>query len=143
MGGAESTTSVDMSATYLDWCKRNFELNNIPLTWHRFIQADCLEWLKQEASRYDLIFVDPPTFSNSKRMDGHFDVQQHYVDLLTDCIRLLADSGEIIFSTNYKQFKFDESSFTGVTIRNISSQTIPEDFLRNRNIHQCWQIRKD
>ena len=141
-GGAESTTSVDMSATYIDWCKRNFELNDIPLAWHRFIQADCLEWLKDEEKKYDLIFVDPPTFSNSKRMDGHFDIQQHHVELLIDCIRLLAEGGEIIFSTNFKQFKLDTSGFSGVTIKDITTQTLPEDFQRNRTIHQCWQINK-
>ncbi|WP_455366711.1 bifunctional 23S rRNA (guanine(2069)-N(7))-methyltransferase RlmK/23S rRNA (guanine(2445)-N(2))-methyltransferase RlmL [Kaarinaea lacus] len=142
LGGAESTTSVDMSATYIDWCKRNFELNNIPLAWHRFIQADCLEWLKQENNRYQLIFVDPPTFSNSKRMDGHFDIQQHHVVLLNDCLQLLTEDGEIIFSTNFKQFKFDASGFSGVTVKDITAQTLPEDFQRNRSIHQCWQIKK-
>ncbi|WP_455207796.1 bifunctional 23S rRNA (guanine(2069)-N(7))-methyltransferase RlmK/23S rRNA (guanine(2445)-N(2))-methyltransferase RlmL [Kaarinaea lacus] len=142
LGGATSTTSVDMSATYIDWCKRNFELNNIPLSSHRFIQADCLEWLDQEKGRYDLIFLDPPTFSNSKRMDGHFDIQQHYAQLLNDCIRLLTDNGELVFSTNFKQFKFDETLFTDVAIRNITTQTIPEDYQRHRNIHQCWQITK-
>ncbi|WP_455219367.1 bifunctional 23S rRNA (guanine(2069)-N(7))-methyltransferase RlmK/23S rRNA (guanine(2445)-N(2))-methyltransferase RlmL, partial [Kaarinaea lacus] len=111
LGGARTTTSVDMSATYIDWCKRNFELNAIPLANHRFIQADCLEWLKQHEENYDLIFLDPPTFSNSRRMDGHFDIQQHYVELINDCIQLLSASGEIIFSTNFKKFNFDESNF--------------------------------
>ncbi|WP_455220918.1 bifunctional 23S rRNA (guanine(2069)-N(7))-methyltransferase RlmK/23S rRNA (guanine(2445)-N(2))-methyltransferase RlmL [Kaarinaea lacus] len=142
LGGAVSTTSVDMSATYIDWCKRNFELNNIPLSRHHFIQADCLEWLKQETNKYDLIFIDPPTFSNSKRMDGHFDIQQHYVMLLNDCMRVLANKGKIIFSTNFRQFKFDVSRFSDVMINNITDQTIPEDFQRNRHIHQCWQIQK-
>ncbi|MCI0507065.1 MAG: class I SAM-dependent methyltransferase, partial [Gammaproteobacteria bacterium] len=142
LGNAKSTTSVDMSATYIDWCQRNFELNNIPLDKHRFIQTDCLEWIRHEEGRYDLIFVDPPTFSNSKRMDGHFDIQQHYVMLLNDCIRLLKNDGEIIFSTNFKQFKFDAAAFIGVAIKDITAQTIPEDFKRNRTIHKCWEIKK-
>ena len=142
LGNASATTSVDMSATYIDWCKRNFELNNIPLSNHRFIQADCLEWIRQERGRYDLIFADPPTFSNSKRMDGHFDIQQHYIALLNDCIQLLASGGEIIFSTNFTQFKFDPAAFADVTVQNITTQTLPEDFRRHRNIHQCWQIKK-
>jgi len=142
MGQATSTTSVDMSATYIDWCKKNFELNGIDLSKHQFIQADCLEWLQQETSKYDLIFVDPPTFSNSKRMEGHFDIQQHYINLLKNCLRILTDKGEIIFSTNFRQFKFDESLFNDAIINNITAQTIPEDFQRNRHIHQCWQIQK-
>lgn len=142
MGGAKSTTSVDMSSTYIDWCKRNFELNTIPLTNHRFIQEDCLEWLKQEKGKYDLIFLDPPTFSNSKRMDGHFDIQQHYVELINDCIKLLTVTGGIIFSTNFKKFNFDASNFPNMVTKNLTRQTLPEDFSRNQKIHQCWQIKK-
>jgi 23S rRNA (guanine2445-N2)-methyltransferase / 23S rRNA (guanine2069-N7)-methyltransferase len=142
MGRAASTTSVDMSATYIDWCKKNFELNGIELSKHHFIQADCLEWLQQETHKYDLIFVDPPTFSNSKRMDGHFDIQQHYISLLKDCLRKLTEKGEIIFSTNFRHFKFDTAQFSNVIIDNITPQTIPEDFQRNRHIHQCWQIQR-
>ena len=142
LGGAKTTTSVDMSATYIEWCKRNFKLNNIQPGNHQFIQADCIEWLKQDKQKYDLIFLDPPTFSNSKRMDGHFDIQQHYIELIKDCISLLAGKGEIIFSTNYRKFTFDESKFTNTTIKNITLQTLPEDFARNRKIHQCWQIKR-
>ncbi len=141
-GNASSTTSVDMSATYIDWCRRNFELNSIPLDNHQLIQADCRKWLKEQSGKFDLIFLDPPTFSNSKRMDGHFDVQQHYMDLINDCALLLSETGEIIFSTNYKKFEFDESGFPNMVIKNITHQTIPEDFQRNKKIHQCWQIHK-
>jgi 23S rRNA (guanine2445-N2)-methyltransferase / 23S rRNA (guanine2069-N7)-methyltransferase len=142
LGGAQSTTSVDMSATYLDWCKRNFELNTIPFDNHHFIQADCLDWLKQEKNKYDLIFLDPPTFSNSKRMEGHFDIQQHHQELILDCIALLTATGKIIFSTNFKNFRLDNIESPDVTIKNITQQTLPDDFSRNRKIHQCWQIKK-
>jgi 23S rRNA (guanine2445-N2)-methyltransferase / 23S rRNA (guanine2069-N7)-methyltransferase len=142
IGGASSTTSVDMSTTYLNWCQQNFQLNNIPLTWHRFIKANCMEWIKTEKRRYDLIFVDPPTFSNSKNMEGVFDIQQHHVELLQDCIRLLSSEGQIIFSTNFRKFSFDREEFPQMDVEDISQRTIPQDFSRNRKIHQCWLLKK-
>ena len=141
-GGAKSTTSVDMSNTYLTWCEDNFKLNNIPPTNQKFVKANCMEWIKTEKMKYDLIFVDPPTFSNSKSMDRIFDVQRDYIDLLKYCAEILEDCGEIIFSTNFRKFKFDLTKFEDFEIKDITAQTIPEDFARNKKIHQCWTITK-
>jgi len=140
MGNASSTTSVDMSTAYLAWCQENFKLNKIPMKQHQFIKADCLEWIKQQKDKYDFIFVDPPTFSNSKKMQGIFDVQQHYVDLLLECIRLLNQKGQLLFSTNHRKFQFDDTLFPGMNIEDISRRTLPEDFIRNARIHRCWLI---
>jgi 23S rRNA (guanine2445-N2)-methyltransferase / 23S rRNA (guanine2069-N7)-methyltransferase len=147
IGGAKTTTSVDMSATYLSWCKDNFKLNNIPLDKHKFEKANCIKWIESENNKYDFIFVDPPTFSNSKSMDKVFDVQRDYLQLLDGCARLLTENGKIIFSTNFRKFKFDETSFTStqladMKITDITDQTIPEDFSRNKKIHQCWTLTK-
>jgi len=142
LGGASQITSVDMSNTYLEWAKKNFSLNKISLKQHRFIHADCLDWIENETGLYDLIFLDPPTFSNSKKMDGHFDIQQAHVDLINTCIKLLADDGLLLFSTNYRKFKLDISELSQHRIEDISKPTIPKDFERNPNIHHCWKIRK-
>lgn len=145
VGGARSTTSVDLSATYLSWCEDNFKLNNIPLANHRFIKANCMEWIKLEKNKYDLIFVDPPTFSNSKSMDSVFDIQKDYIELLKVCANLLSNKGKIIFSTNFRKFKFDYSlpggaQLADMEISDITEQTIPEDFARNKKIHHCWTL---
>ena len=142
LGGATSTTSVDMSSTYLDWSQQNFKLNDIPLTKHHFIKANCMDWIEKEKNCFDLIFVDPPTFSNSKSMDGYFDIQQHYIELLEACIRRLTADGEIIFSTNYKKFKFAADNFPDAQVSDITQHTLPLDFARNRKIHQCWLLKK-
>ena len=144
-GGAKSTTSVDMSRTYLSWCEDNFKLNNIPLATHRFIKANCLEWLKKEKQVYDLIFVDPPTFSNSKNMEDIFDVQRDHVELLEDCHNLLSPNGKIIFSTNFRKFRMDLDRLCQLKITDITQQTMPEDFSRKNKakIHQCWVIEKN
>lgn len=142
LGGAKTVTSVDMSNTYLSWCKDNFRLNGITLDNHQFIKADCLEWISREKSKYDLVFVDPPTFSNSSSMESVFDIQQDYIKLIHGCANLLTDSGEIIFSTNFRKFKFDSSKFPKLSAQDITPQTIPEDFSRNRKIHQCWLLTK-
>ncbi|MGD8558272.1 MAG: bifunctional 23S rRNA (guanine(2069)-N(7))-methyltransferase RlmK/23S rRNA (guanine(2445)-N(2))-methyltransferase RlmL [Gammaproteobacteria bacterium] len=142
LAGAQATTSVDLSTTYIDWCKNNFALNDIPLEKHQFIKADCIQWLETEKNRYQLIFVDPPTFSNSKMMDGHWDVQHHHVWLLRQCLRILDNNGEMVFSTNFRQFQFDEQAFSDCHIENITGKTIPRDFARNPKIHQCWIIKR-
>jgi len=146
VGGASSTTTVDMSTTYLEWVRRNLELNGIRGSRHELIQADCLAWLDQEASgsqrRYDLIFLDPPTFSNSKRMKGPFDIQRDHVGLLRKAASLLAADGLLIFSTNFRRFKLDAESLTGLVAEDITASTIPEDFARNPRIHYCWTIRR-
>ena len=143
-GGAVSTTSVDMSNTYLNWAQRNFELNGLTPNRHGLVQADCRVWLQEAArgrERYDLIFVDPPTFSNSKRMDGVLDVERDHPELIEGCARLLAPGGLIVFSTNSQRFRLDESLSGRYDIRDISAKTLPGDFERNPRIHRCFEVR--
>jgi len=142
LGGAVETTSVDMSNTYLDWARRNFELNEFGRENHHILQTDCLAWLKEQDDEYDLIFVDPPTFSNSKRMDETFDIQRDHVELLQDALKLLAVDGTLIFSTNFRRFKFDTGAFAAIEVKDISAQTIPEDFQRNKKIHHCFTLTR-
>ena len=146
MGGAKSTTTVDMSNTYIEWAKNNMALNKNAGE-HEFIQADCLEWLATEAKepavrQYDLIFLDPPTFSNSKRMDAVFDIQNDHVQLIKQAVVLLASSGVLYFSTNFRRFKMDMTGLADLTVEDISASTIPEDFSRNPRIHYCWKITR-
>ena len=144
MGGAKSTLSVDMSNTYLDWAKRNFDLNGIQGD-HKLVRADCLQWLEQQSSnpqqpKFDLIFLDPPTFSNSKKMADVFDVQTQHVDLLKQASSLLAPGGVLYFSTNFRRFRLDHEALTNLNIEDISRSTIDEDFARDQKIHYCWKI---
>ncbi|MDO9169099.1 MAG: bifunctional 23S rRNA (guanine(2069)-N(7))-methyltransferase RlmK/23S rRNA (guanine(2445)-N(2))-methyltransferase RlmL [Methylobacter sp.] len=145
MGGAASTTTVDMSNTYINWAKKNMALNANEGT-HEFIQADCLEWLATEAElpskHYDLIFLDPPTFSNSKRMDEAFDIQNDHVQLINNAISLLSPGGVLYFSTNFRRFKIDKQALSDFIVEDISAATIPEDFARNPKIHYCWRIKE-
>ncbi|MDQ5909255.1 MAG: rRNA (guanine2069-N7)-methyltransferase / rRNA (guanine2445-N2)-methyltransferase [Pseudomonadota bacterium] len=141
LGGAVSTTTVDLSATYLDWARRNLELNGLQGPWRRFIQADCRKWLAEAQERYDLIFLDPPTFSNSQRMDGDFDVQRDHGDLLQDALRLLAPNGILIFSTNSRRFRLDREALAAWRIEDWSRPTLPLDFTRHPKIHQCYQLQ--
>ena len=151
VGGAEASTSVDMSKRYLEWAQRNLALNyRAVYSKHQWVRADCLEWLAKESGRpddnrrqYDLIFLDPPTFSNSKRMEESFDVQRDHVELIRQASRLLATGGTLYFSTNFRKFKLDEAALSGLTIKEITRQTIPPDFERNQKIHFCWQIGHD
>lgn len=143
LGGATTSTTVDMSQTYLDWAKNNFELNGLDLGKHQLVRANCMEWLDKainDQQRYELIFIDPPTFSNSKRMDNDFDIQRDYVELITKASQLLTKKGTLIFSTNFRKFKFDENAFAYLSIENISPQTLPKDFERNPKIHYCWKL---
>lgn len=144
-GGATTSTTVDMSRTYLDWAKRNLALNGLAGPAHDFVQADCLRWLEEQADgsrhRYDLIFVDPPTHSRSKRMAGDFDVQRDHVGLLELAARLLAPDGIIVFSSNYSRFKLDRQSLSGFDCEDITRLTVPRDFIRNPRIHVCFELR--
>lgn len=146
VGGAKATTTIDMSKTYLDWAKANLTLNK-SIGEHDFIQADCQEWLDVEAKhpypkQYDLIFLDPPTFSNSKRMGDVFDVQQDHASLIQQAATLLAPDGTLYFSTNFRRFMLDKEALAPLTIEDITAKTIPEDFIRNPRIHYCWRIAK-
>jgi 23S rRNA (guanine2445-N2)-methyltransferase / 23S rRNA (guanine2069-N7)-methyltransferase len=143
-GGAASSTTVDMSRTYLDWAQRNLEINGITGRQHALVQADCREWLQESAhfkERYDLIFLDPPTFSNSKRMEGVLDVERDHGSLIDACAKLLAPGGLLVFSTNAQRFKLEEALTTRYDIRDISAATLPRDFERNPRIHRCFEIR--
>ncbi|MGZ8243057.1 bifunctional 23S rRNA (guanine(2069)-N(7))-methyltransferase RlmK/23S rRNA (guanine(2445)-N(2))-methyltransferase RlmL [Methylomagnum sp.] len=142
-GGAASTTTVDMSRTYLDWAQRNLDLNGLRGNRHELIQADCLDWLDEAvdgAWRYDLIFLDPPTFSTSKRMRGTLDIQRDHVGLIRRCVSLLAPGGTLVFSTNHRKFKLDMEALADLKIEDVSRKTIPKDFERNARIHYCWLI---
>ncbi len=145
VGGARSTTTVDMSHTYLDWARRNLELNDIKGYRHELVQADCLAWLEDEADRgelkFDLIFLDPPTFSNSKRMGDVFDVQKDHVVLLRKTASLLKPDGVLIFSTNFRKFKLALEILEDFAVEDISAKTIPKDFERNPRIHYCWMFK--
>lgn len=142
-GGAAASTTVDLSNTYQDWSRRNFELNDLDLQAHRLVRADVTQFLADAAwrrERYDLIVMDPPSFSNSKKMQGVLDVQRDHVALIEGCLRLLTPDGELIFSNNKRGFKLDEAALRAGSILNLSRQTVPEDF-SNKRIHQCWSIR--
>jgi 23S rRNA (guanine2445-N2)-methyltransferase / 23S rRNA (guanine2069-N7)-methyltransferase len=139
-GGAIKTTTADMSGTYLDWAKRNMALNGFAGAEHKYIQADCLEWLANATERYDLIFLDPPTFSTSKRMTTSLDIQRDHVDLILKASHLLRPDGVLIFSNNFRRFKMDRDALTGLGVEDISRATLPKDFSRNPRIHNCWRI---
>jgi 23S rRNA (guanine2445-N2)-methyltransferase / 23S rRNA (guanine2069-N7)-methyltransferase len=143
-GGARTTTSVDLSNTYLDWAHENLLLNGMRGPEHELIRADCLEWLENQTvwgPRYDLIFVDPPTFSNSKSMEGVLDVQRDHVGMIRRSLNLLRPGGRLVFSTNYSRFKLDAGALADLSIEDISAATIPRDFERHARIHRCYVIR--
>jgi len=141
LGGALTTTTVDMSHTYLEWARRNFVLNGLDLTRHELIQADVLTWLdRQPARRYGLIFLDPPTFSRSKRMEDTLDIQRDHAALVKKTMGLLERGGALIFSTNYQRFKLDRGALADLAIEDITRRTLPKDFERNPRIHQCFRI---
>ncbi|MEA3464873.1 MAG: bifunctional 23S rRNA (guanine(2069)-N(7))-methyltransferase RlmK/23S rRNA (guanine(2445)-N(2))-methyltransferase RlmL [Thermodesulfobacteriota bacterium] len=139
-GGAKSTTTVDMSSTYTAWAKENLELNGYGAPDHQVVCANCLPWLEQHAGKYGLIFLDPPTFSNSKKMDDCFDVQRDHVALIHSACRLLNADGTLIFSNNMRRFKMDSSELAELNIENISRKTLPQDFERTPYIHNSWRI---
>jgi len=147
-GGAIATTTVDMSKTYQDWTKRNLELNGFAVdgALHRLVHADCLQFLEAgpaPGERYDYIVLDPPTFSNSKRMEADsFAVDRDWPRLVEMATRWMADDGWLYFSTNSRQLKWDDAQVpAGYVAREISERTVPDDF-RNRRIHRCWTVTK-
>lgn len=144
LGGARSVTTVDMSNTYLDWAKRNFAVNNLAGKQYQFVQANVLEWLADCKNQFELIFVDPPTFSNSKRMEDTWDVQRDHVKLLTMISKLVAPNGKVIFSNNKRKFKIDRAALeaAGWVIKDISAASLPEDFKRNPQIHVCFELTR-
>jgi 23S rRNA (guanine2445-N2)-methyltransferase / 23S rRNA (guanine2069-N7)-methyltransferase len=143
-GGAIASTSVDMSRTYLDWARRNLALNELDGPAHGFVQADCLDWLREEVQAqrrpYGLIFLDPPTHSRSKRMSRDFDVQRDHIELLRLVARLLEPDGTIVFSNNFQRFRLDATALPEFEIRDITRETVPPDFARNPRIHHCFTV---
>ncbi len=141
-GGAVYSETVDLSNTYLDWAARNFALNNIDTHAHQIVRADVFQYLQQAAAagkQFDLVVMDPPSFSNSKKMLDILDVQRDHIRLIDGTMRLLAPGGTLFFSNNRRGFVLDETLPERYAVRDISRQSVPEDF-RNKKIHQCWQI---
>jgi len=143
-GGAIQTTTVDLSPTYTAWARENMRLNGFTGPEHRFVTADAREFLASLRARpqFDLAVVDPPTFSNSKSMTEDWDVQQDHAELIDAVLTNLAPGGVLYFSTNSRRFKFDDSALADATAREITRQTVPEDF-RNKRIHRAWRIIKN
>jgi 23S rRNA (guanine2445-N2)-methyltransferase / 23S rRNA (guanine2069-N7)-methyltransferase len=167
-----STTSVDLSRVYLEWADRNLDLNGLSGPQHRFVRADCLEWLSEAtagrrgearpgpATRnveargrgagqvggagpvFDLIFMDPPTFSNSKSMEGTLDIQRDHPWLIRSAMTLLAPGGILLFSTNFRRFKLDGALSEELAVTDVTRRTIPPDFARNPRIHSCFRIER-
>ena len=146
--GVEETVTVDLSNTYLDWAERNMAQNGFTGPEHHYVRADALEWMRdmrRAGNTWDLVFCDPPTFSNSSRMSRHtFDVQRDHVELLRSVTDLLTDDGLAIFSCNLRTFRPDERALgrAGIELSDITAQTIPEDFSRNPRIHHCYEVRR-
>ena len=141
--GGGSVTSVDLSNTYLDWSKRNFEANKIPIKDHSFLQADVLGFLQNDLPRnaYDIIFLDPPTFSNSKRMNQVLDIEKDHAWMIEECLKSLKREGVLLFSTNKRKFKLEPQLQTLANIRETTKDTIPQDF-HDQQIHTSFEIRK-
>jgi 23S rRNA G2069 N7-methylase RlmK/C1962 C5-methylase RlmI len=140
-GGAESTATVDLSNTYLDWARENMRLNGFAGDAHQFVRADAMEFLSHRVRKnaYDLAVVDPPTFSNSKQLERFWDIQRDHAELLRRLLPWMSPGGTIFFSTNFRRFKLAAAEVPGVAFREISRQTVPPDF-RNRRIHRCWVL---
>lgn len=142
VGGASQTVTVDMSKTYLDWAARNLALNGVATEENRLVQADCMAWLgERRRQRFDVILLDPPSFSNSKRMKRELDVQRDHPELIEKSVKLLEPGGTLYFSTNLRTFRLDASVKSSFDVQDITGSTIPFDFKRRKNIHQCFEIR--
>lgn len=141
MGGALSTVSVDASSTYLDWAIKNMELNNFKTMNHFYYKEDCMSYLYNTHDRFDLIFCDPPTFSNGKGRDS-FDVQRDHKRLIHLCMRHLDKGGILIFSNNNRKFVLDNYIYQDYDVKDITEESIGLDFERNSKIHQCYLIRE-
>lgn len=143
-GGARRTLGVDLSNTYLQWARDNLELNGFGREQHELLAADCMAWLAREAaggSRFDLIFMDPPTFSNSARMSGVLDVQRDHTAMIRNAMRLLRPEGHLLFSTHFSRFRLDPAITEQFHVADISAETVPEDFARNPRVHHCLVLR--
>ena len=147
-GGASRTVSVDLSKTYLDWARRNLEANGQEVgRTQRLVHGDCLKWLHEAAeggrdTGYDVILLDPPSFSNSARMKDTLDVQRDHAALIRAAARLLSDNGVLIFSTNLRRFRLETDMLHDLRVEDRTDWSIPPDFERNQRIHRCWFIRR-
>ena len=140
MGGASSSLSVDMSNTYLDWARRNFSVNNLDPRYHQLERADCVKWLEESDERFDLIFMDPPAYSRSKKMDNDLDIQRDHSILILAAMKRLLPGGKLYFSTNLRSFVLDNSIKESFHIKDLTESSIPPDFKRSKNIHKLYQI---
>jgi 23S rRNA (guanine2445-N2)-methyltransferase / 23S rRNA (guanine2069-N7)-methyltransferase len=142
VGRARQTTTVDLSATYLQWCADNLKANGFSGARHQLVQADALQWLQADRGQYDLVFCDPPTVSKSARAED-FDVQRTHVPLLRAAVERLAPGGVVYFSNNFRRFRLDGDAVAEFAlVEDISAQTIPPDFARDARIHRCWRLRR-
>jgi 23S rRNA (cytosine1962-C5)-methyltransferase len=144
-GGASRSVTVDLSNTYQQWSRRNLELNGLGGPAHTRVRADVFRFLERansEREQFDLIVMDPPSFSNSKKMEDVLDVQRDHVRLIRGCLALLAPGGALFFSNNLKGFRFDDALAQQTGAQEITRQTVPEDFHRHRP-HRCWLIKQE
>lgn len=141
-GAALNIISVDLSKTYLNWTEKNIQLNFPGFNNHQTVHADVKQYLKRmEANSFDLIIMDPPTFSNSKRMEDFFDIQKDHAELINDCMKILSQKGVLFFSTNYTKFQIDAEKLNATEIKDITKQTTPFDFAGKLK-RQCFKISK-
>lgn len=141
LGGASDSVSVDLSNTYLEWARDNLALNRLDPSRHRVVREDCFRWLETAGSEFDLIFLDPPTFSNSKKMDDTLDIQRDHPRLLELAMARLAPDGTLVFSNNQRRFRLDEQVSRGYAVEDISAKTFDPDFQRRPDLHHCFLIR--
>jgi 23S rRNA (guanine2445-N2)-methyltransferase / 23S rRNA (guanine2069-N7)-methyltransferase len=146
LAGAVTTTSVDLSNTYLEWAGRNLELNGFGAPAHALVRADATKWLAETAAdvsgpRFGVVFLDPPSFSASKAMESTLDVQRDHVRLVRDAVALLEPGGALVFSTNLRSFRLDSEALADLKLEDVSAKTIPPDFERNPRIHRCFVVR--
>jgi 23S rRNA (guanine2445-N2)-methyltransferase / 23S rRNA (guanine2069-N7)-methyltransferase len=141
LGGARHTVSVDLSRTYINWARRNLELNGLDLYQNELVELDCITYLQKYRDKFDLIFLDPPTFSNSKSTDNVLDIQRDHAMLIDLCMKRLNAGGLLIFSNNMRRFKMDEAVAEQFDVQDYSAQSLDKDFERNTRIHQTWLIR--
>ena len=143
LAGAKKVTSVDLSQNYLDWGKQNFALNglNVSGNKYQFVAADIFEWIKDNTEQFDIIFIDPPTFSNSKKFQGTFDVQRDHSAIINRAMNRLTADGILYFSNNFTRFELDEQLTERYDVVDITQKTIGFDFDVKKPIHQSFEIR--
>jgi len=140
-GGAASATAVDTNGNYHAWARENLKLNRLLNSDFEFIEDDCVEWLSHNKQRYDMIFLDPPAFSNSKKEGRVFDLQKQYPELIQLCMQHLTKNGFLIFAVSARKFKLDPTIFEPYAVRDLSRATLAEDFKRRQSIHRCWELK--